>query len=69
MSKNSKRDDQIVNRLIGIYLQLKEYYTVKDKGGNKDDLDMRCSMLRKSVERLEDSLSPDKDNIIEMPKH
>ena len=65
MNTNDKKAQEFENRLIGLFLQLDEYFYLEENGGKEADLTMRKRMLKKSVERIKNLAK--NDNIIQFP--
>lgn len=65
MNTNDKKAQEFENRLIGLFLQLDEYFYLEENGGKEADLAMRKRMLKKSVERIKNLAK--NDNIIQFP--
>lgn len=62
---DNTKAQEFENRLIGLFLQLDEYFYLEENGGKEADLAMRKRMLKKSVERIKDLAK--NDNIIQFP--
>lgn len=62
---NNTKAQEFENRLIGLFLQLDEYFYLEENGGKEADLAMRKRMLKKSVERIKNLAK--NDNIIQFP--
>ena len=65
MNTNDKKAQEFENRLIGLFLQLDEYFYLEENGGNETDLAMRKRMLKTSVELIKNLTK--NDNIIQFP--
>ncbi len=62
---DNTKAQEFENRLIGLFLQLDEYFYLEENGGREADLAMRKRMLKKSVERIKNLAK--NDNIIQFP--
>ena len=62
---DNTKAQEFENRLIGLFLQLDEYFYLEENGGKEADLAMRKRMLKKSVERVKNLAK--NDNIIQFP--
>lgn len=62
---DNTKAQEFENRLIGLFLQLDEYFYLEENGGKESDLAMRKRMLKKSVERIKNLAK--NDNIIQFP--
>lgn len=62
---DNTKAQEFENRLIGLFLQLDEYFYLEENGGKEADLAMRKRMLKKSVERIKNLAK--NDNIIQFP--
>lgn len=62
---DNTKAQEFENRLIGLFLQLDEYFYLEENGGKEADLAMRKRMLKKSVERIKNLAK--NDSIIQFP--